>query len=369
MKNPLNTYRDTIQSFSPRKRKLLGVAAAAGIVVLCFLAFYIPLHRRSLEYAVEQINGAIAEGRKEGLSPYVDVALLSRHFADTLLAYEGKQQATGERARIEGAIRVALQELFQNGEEAGEKPKEKTGSADTKDGKGKEENKTSSPLGSGILPPDTLAQLRRKPFQIQTESGKMAVLAAPLENKELKWNTVIKLIARAGTFHWQVTEIGNTEELIQEYIMAIKKKKTRAIAAYYAENAARRELMNRHYAVSKCEAFLARLGEQADIPLVVTVEGANLGKESLVSAGMACQLQKKDGTVLATLPLNAARRIEPGNLFQQSWQVELSRSFPETGVLLREPALQCSIVLSAVSLGNGRIVYLRQAKELDELRK
>lgn len=369
MKNPLTLYRDKIQSLSPRKRKLLGAAVATGIVVLCFLVFYIPLHRRSLEYAVGKINSAIAEGREEDLSPYLNVALLSQRFADTILAYEGKQQAPGEKGRIEGAVRVALQELFQKGEESGERPKEKAGSHDAKESKGEEKSTTPPPFGAGILPPDTLAQLRREPFQIQTESGKMAVLTAPLENKELKWSTVIKLVARAGTFHWQVTEIGNAEELIREYIMATKKKKTQAIAAYYAENAARREVMNRHYAVSKCEAFLARLGEDADIPLVITLEGANLGKETLVSAGMACQLQKKDGTVLATLPLNAARRIEPGNLFQQSWQVELSRNFPETNILLREPALQCSIVLSAVSLGNGRIIYLRPPKELDELRK
>lgn len=129
---------------------------------------------------------------------------------------------------------------------------------------------------------------------------------------------------------WRVIGVANARELVRTHDKALDTWRERVVTGFRAENRRRLDIMHKHYQVLSCKAFLAKnLGAESDVPLVITLEGVNIGRYKLMSAGMSCMLYGQDGSLAASVPLNTTKIVEPGIRFRScgSWncRVILSR--------------------------------------------
>lgn len=379
----------------PLKRRL-GICLAALLIVIAATIFFVRRaeHRQTLAEATASLNGAIRARNLEQLNLYVDFDALSRNLADAVLAARGVENPNEDQRRaIAADVQNALLSAFKNAssgedgapaDDAEEKAKaspmdlkERIAEAISKK-EAEQYRKKEDPLSQPVpleprpplLPLDFARQLADKPLRIQGSDGYIGILSTTIDHPKAGYQTPLKLLMRGSSKGWRVIGVSNAAELVALHTMAMQGWRDRVSAAFRVENVRRFDLMNKHYQVLTCRAFLAtNLGAKADVPLVVTLEGVNMGRQTLMTAGLICELRAKDGTVLAAVPLNTARSVAPGDAFSQRWQMELSRDLPETQKLMAVPSLTCTTRLSTISLGDGRIVHQQPPSELDKLLK
>ncbi|MEG2140851.1 MAG: hypothetical protein RRY20_08710 [Bilophila sp.] len=363
---------------------LLGAGFVVLLVALYFMTFYQSEQKQDLAYVVKQINFAISAENLEQLEPYVDFRALGRAFAKDLYEVQGLPpdkkafRAISEqvqmvvlecfRARRENVTQKAIaentkvQKVEKKYQPVGERPEIK--SNEDAPNLAHELKKVPS-----LLPPDAPTQLWQHPFVIQGGDGAVAILSTSIHHTELDYTVELKLVARLDAVGWKVVEVANAKELIATHVAAQKKLYQRYVEDFQTENLRRRQLMNTHCFITECRAFLARRADKNDASLVVSIEGFNMGTETLLSSGIRCSLKNARGQTLATLPLNSVRHVASSDFFQQSWQVELFDAFPETAALLREETVQCTADVSAVSIGSGQIVFLLPPSERENIRR
>lgn len=389
------------ESVSSKRSWGFGLAAVLLVAVAGFFAYRM-LHHESLDEVASAINDAISTRDMERLNHYVDFQMLSLGIADAILqARSDGKWNEDERRVLSEAVQTTLAAAFNadapalperenRAEEADETaqleaelpesdlpPEVKSAIAKAlqreraKKNLNKRDAVTKSiPLEPRppFLPPDFIQQLMDRPFQVAGGDSALGILSTIISHPQAGYDVPLKLILRSGQQGWRVIGCGNARELVARHEQALQAWRTRVADAFRAENARRFDLMNQHYHVVSCQAFLAKnLGVQADVPLVVKLEGVNMGSQTLMSAGMTCHLRARNGTLLASVPLNTTRVLAPSDSFVQHWQMELPRDLPETRKLMAEPSLMCTTVLSAVSLGNGQIIHERTQSDLDKL--
>lgn len=386
--NPVSFFRSL--SLKRRVGVLLALVLILGGGGVAYMRFVNA--PPSLEETAAALNFAIKNKSLDELNKYVDFGALSLSVAKAILTAEGTQVADEAKLKeLSEKVRVRILDIFKEGGQVGKKgeqsesapvyPEGREGAIQRELDKYKtrlEAKNAPGPLlppmvdepRPPVLPDDLARQLAEKPLSVQAREGNFGILASSINNPKAGYEAPLKLLALDSANGWKVVGLSNAQELTARYLEALAKWRGRTIEAFRDENRLRSEVMSKHFHVLSCQAFMAKnLGEQADVPLVITLEGVNMGERGLMSAGMECHLQKKDGTIVASVPLNSARAVASGDSFTQRWQIELPNGLPETKALLAENKLYCSTALSAISLSDGRIVHLRPQSELDALLK
>lgn len=388
----------------PAKRRMGIVLVVLFLVAAPSLFFlYRAFHRETLEEAAAALNAALAERDMEQLNRYIDFTMLSRGFAEAIIEVKkGGKWAEGELRAISEAVQQELLAAFKS-EASGKDEKQAAASQqaeeETPEGEGakelpkevrvaiakalqRERAKKAAAQGGDdtpskpvplearppFLPADLVWQLAHTPFHVAGGNDSLGLLETTVIHGDAGYETPLRLALHNTSQGWRVIGVANARELVRTHDRALDAWRGRVADEFRAENERRLDVMHKHYQVSSCKAFLAKnLGVQADVPLVITLEGVNRGRHKLMSAGMTCQLYGVDGTMVASVPLNTTKVVEPGEPFSQLWQLELPRELEQTRRLMAEPAISCAVDLSAVSLGNGRMIHERPQSELDKL--
>ena len=391
----------------PRKRRV-GIGLVAFFLVAAPSLFFLSraFNHESLQEATAALNAALAARDMEQLNRYIDFNMLSLGFADAILEVKNSDKRDGdERRAISEAVQKELLAAFRS-EASGESEKEQAASPEQEEGAaGKEEAEGSKDLPKEVraaiakalqrerakkaaaqgwddatskpvpleqrpafLPDDFVWQLAHSPFYVTGGDDSLGLLTTTVRHGDAGYETPIRLAMHNTSNGWRVIGVANARELVRTHDKALDTWRERVVTGFRAENRRRLDIMHKHYQVLSCKAFLAKnLGAESDVPLVITLEGVNIGRYKLMSAGMSCMLYGQDGSLAASVPLNTTKIVEPGDPFSQLWQLELPRDLEQTRRLLAEPSLSCSVKLSAVSLSNGRMIHERPQSDLDKL--
>lgn len=393
----------SLRNMPAKRRKAIGLVALFLVAALSLFFLYRAFHRETLEEAAAALNAALVERDMEQLNRYIDFNMLSRDFAEAILEVKtGGKGAEDEPRAISEAVQQELLAAFRS--EAEGKDEEEAAASRQAEGKtpasegakelprevrvaiakalqrerakkaaaqgGDEMSARPVPLEErpSFLPDDFVWQFARAPFHVAGGNDSLGLLETTVRHGDAGYETPLRLALHNTPQGWRVIGVANARELVRTHDKALDAWRGRVTAAFRAENARRLDVMHTHYQVVSCKAFLAKnLGVQADVPLVITLEGVNRGRHKLMSAGMICQLYGRDGSMVASVPLNTTKVVEPGKPFSQLWQLELPRDLEQTRRLMAEPSISCAVDLSAVSLGNGRMIYERPQSDLDKL--
>lgn len=388
----------------PAKRRMgIGLVVLLLVAVPSLFFLYRAFHRETLEEAAVALNAALAARDMEQLNRYIDFNMLSRGVAEAIIEVKnGGKWEEGELRAISEAVQRELLAAFKS-EASGkdEKQAEASQAEDEKlpEGEGSKDlpkevrvaiakalqreraKKAAAQGGDGapskpvlleerppFLPANLVWQLVHAPFHAAGGNDSLGLLETTVVHSDAGYETPIRLALHNTSQGWRVIGVANAKDLVRTHDKALDAWRGRVTDEFRAENARRLDIMHTHYQITSCKAFLAKnLGVQADVPLVITLEGVNKGRHKLMSAGMTCQLYGRDGKMVASVPLNTTKVVEPGEPFSQLWQLELPRELEQTRRLMAEPSISCAIDLSAVSLGNGRMIHERPQGDLDKL--
>ncbi len=353
------------------KRRL--IAAALAVLIAAGGGFWLwQRHKKaSLDFAVEQLNLALAAGDTAALSRQVDFNALTGELADIWLqlkpAPEGTTYAAARR-RLQDRMQHALHRAFvepRRAQPAGDES-EKVGQA----GKDRTpETKTGPfqavPPPAPDLPEDFVEQLTATPFRaVETADGREAAMTRishPVLGLVVDLGLISETTAEGRRFVGTV-DAQRTVRLWKERYDA---HRLRREALFHARNADIRSLMHRHCLITACRIGTAKVEADGSVLIVLDLEGVNAGDEILRSAHLRCRLRDGAGNLVDELPLNFERRVKPTDGFRQYWNFSYESGTPQAQVLAREKSLSCTTEVRAVSLQNGRIVYPRPEDELD----
>lgn len=387
------------------KKRLIGMLFGVLVIIVLGGIFfaYMSLRHETLADAAKAINESIDRGDMQRLNTYVDFNHVALSIADAVLQTENTPWQASDRKKLSDSVQTALVKAFMSKEirkegSAQNEPAAKSEEPEPEEKESEEDLKIPKEVRSAIakalarerekktpktdsswtpitlesrppfLPKDFILQILDKPFRTLGQHGSMGVLMTTITHTSGGYTVPLKLLLQETPHSWRVIAVANAQEIVNQHRQALKIWRNKVGKEFQAENRRRMDIMIKHYHITSCEAFVAKnLGIESDVPLVVTLEGQNTGKQRLTSAGMTCHLRNRNGVELASVPLNTARVLEPGEPFSQLWQMDMGRNIPETQRLLAEPSLMCDITLSAVSLGNGKIVYEQPPANLDKL--
>lgn len=389
---------------SKKKYGIISLISIGGILLI--LCLYFALRQESLQTAAENIHQAIQSRNTEVLNQYIDYEMVAVNLANAVIEVNGDTtqnvqtlkeklleeilflMRTGKpsTADIVSPRHEEQDPIIQKAMEINkEKPKEVqlaiAKALQQELSKKREENnphikddewqETSFAPKPDALPDDFVNQLIAMPLAVARSDGDIGILETAIQHPDLGGTIPIKFVlSRDEKKKWRMIGIGNAKELAALYRKAMDKWRSSVSGGFKEDNERRTTLMNRYYNIIKCHAFLAKTSGKQDYALVVTLDGVNGGKEKVMTAGMICHLHRPNNDeILASVPLNSSRNLQPGETFGQRWQIDLPNELPETQKLINARTFECRVDVSSVSLGNGRFIFERSQEDLDTLLK
>ena len=374
-----------------RTRKVQLALAGIGVAALVLAGVHVYLQKRAatLEYAVAQLNEAIAKGNIEELARRVDFVALSRDLAAAIAAVQS-DSASGAQQSYQDIVQKRLLALFAQGGEgsggghapAAEAPK--SGHAP----EGEAAGGHAPPAGAGapppapmdapvfdilkkpihILPPDLLAQLQAHPFAIQAADADAAILMTTLEHAQIHQEFTLRLGMHRTAEGWRVTGISRPEQFVRTFTDRIKTLEAEAVEAFEQENARIASLMSTYYHIDSCASVLFPPDSSGVVRLRVSLKGSNMGERDLVAAAAVCSLLGPAEDKLASLRLENTRAVKVGETFEHAWFYNFEERYPEVDALVAAKDVRCTAETSAVSMGRGVLLYPRKLKDLPGVR-
>lgn len=359
------------ESGKGKKRRWIIVVSA---LVLIGVAAAVYVHQRrekaGLEYAVEQLNAAVASGDLAALSRWVDFDELTGSLADiwSRVRSETPQAGAGRRA-LQHKMQTALYEAFSEPPHAAPEPKEEKDEGKTGSGPKAEEEKkgfTTIPSPVSVLPENFAAQLAAEPFRVLGRDGDHGLAVTQIRHPGLGLQLPLQLAALRTSSGWRFTRLANADHVVRIWKKADEDFHIRREALFSARNAEIREIMNRHCCITECRAGVAKVEEDGSVLITVDLEGTNTGDEVLRSAGLYCRLEDHQGNLVDEKQISFARRLEPATPFRQYWNFDYEPGTPQARLLLQQRGLVCKAEVQAVSLENGKLLYPHSYSELEE---
>ncbi|MDR2726852.1 MAG: hypothetical protein LBC10_02515, partial [Deltaproteobacteria bacterium] len=348
-------------------------------VVLAGVALYLHKRAATVEYAVRQINEAVAAGEVEQLERWVDFAGLSDRLAASMA---GVQPGAGQdaRQRYRSIVQHKLQEVFAKGGGG------HGGGGGLGGGHG-----GGSPAGAPvhipdqivpmedevfdilkkpirIVPQNLLEQLKERPLTIQVQDEDMAILSTTVEHAALKQDFVLRLVMRRTDQGWRLNSFGNSDQLVGGFLNRISELQTVALEAFEQENDRQRLLMDTYYSVDACQAAVFPPDAAGVARLRITLKGNNLGERDMLTSGMLCEMFDRSGAKLASLRLENNRVVAAGGAFEHAWFYNFEEQYAEVKALIAAGTVRCVATPTAVSLGRGSMLHLRNAKDFPGVR-
>lgn len=353
-----------------KKRRWIIIA----VLVLMGVAAAWYLHQRrekaGFEYAVEQLNAAVASGDLAALSRWVDFDELTGSLADiwSRVRSETLPAGAGRRA-LQHKMQAALHEAFSELPRAEPEQKEESKAEKAGSGPKVEEKKkgfTTIPAPVPVLPENFAAQLVAEPFRVRGRDGDHGLAATQIRHPGLGLQLPLQLAALRTSAGWRFMRLANADQVVRLWKKADEDFHIRREALFSARNAEIREIMNRHCCITECRAGVAKVEKDGSVLITVDLEGTNTGNEVLRSAGLHCRLEDQQGNLVDEKQISFSRRLEPATPFRQYWNFDYEAGTPQARLLLQRTGLVCKATVQAVSLENGKLLYPRPYSELEE---
>lgn len=353
-----------------KKRRWIIVVS---VLVLMGVAVTLYVRQRrekaGLEYAVEQLNAAVASGDLAALSRWVDFDELTGSLADIWNRVRSETPPTGAgRRALQHKMQAALHEAFSEPPRATPEQEEKNEGKAGSGPKVEEEKKgfTTIPSPVPVLPEDFAAQLAAEPFRVRGRDGDHGLAATQIRHPGLGLQLPLQLAALRTSSGWRFTRLANADHVVRIWKKANEDFHIRREALFAARNAEIREIMNRHCCITECRAGVAKVEKDGSVLITVDLEGTNTGNEVLRSAGLYCRLEDQQGNLVDEKQISFSRRLEPATPFRQYWNFDYEPGTPQARLLLQRRGLVCKAEVQAVSLENGKLLYPHPYSELEE---
>lgn len=398
---PLAALWTAVGGFVRRKTRLcVGVLVGLAVVVGGVLGYgeYQRRTRSTLEFAVSQINQALLLKDMALLAEYVDLeavatALLrnieaspglwpqqaapnasttsntptapgARDAGKETPAKEGsapKNAAKGRTERQQQLLAI-IKEALKGGEIKDEPTKERSRFLKYLEYTGPVFEELKPPL---VVPGNLLTQMTERPFTIQGRDGDVGVLATTIVHPVSKDPLHLRLLARKTPSAWKITEIANNAELVGLYKKALEDYANLRESVFHTVNARIREVMGAHCYVIQCSVVVDSVQRDGQVKVIVHLEGSNIGRNTLLTAGLRIKLFGPEGTELAEMPIGINNRIPVGSSFRQYYHLDLDLE-PEVAARLKPlQQLKASWEVTSVSLDNRLFIFPKPLSELE----
>lgn len=358
------------------------VLCAAGVSILLIGGYVVyaqwqDRQQRTLEFAVSQINLALATKDMALLERFVEFDPLSKSFA----AVMNKNAELAKLADVadiigvdlvsegrEGKVHELVMSVFAQKE--GDKEKKETGSAPPPSQKFLDFLEYSGPVlenlrGPSVFPADFIAQLLQKPFAIQGKEGNWGILSTTINHPVAGYTVPLRLLACNTPEGWRVREVANAAELVTLQARSLKKYADYRESVFHSFNARIREVMNAHCFIVLCDVVVNGIQpEESTVKLIVNLEGTNIGNHGLLSAGIRVELYDDQGHFLHEFPIGINNKIPTGASFRQHWNLEPTFSPEAMAYVKNLKRFKTRWSLTSVSLDNRLFVFPKPIADL-----
>ena len=325
--------------------------------------------KRTLEYATSQINQALATKDMALLATYVDLEAIAAQFAANLARTPGlvpspkaDAKASTTRPKLQETVLESLNGVLKGAEvKESSAAKERSRFLNYLEYKGPVFEDMKPPP---VLPGDLLAQMVGRPFTVQAQDGEMGILSTPVEHPGAGISTRLRLLASNSPTGWKVREMANTQELLDLYKKSFDDFNSRREAVFHALNARIREVMSAHCYIILCDVVVDGIMPDGTVKVIVHIDGTNIGKNTLLTAGIRIRLFDAEGGELAEVPIGINNRIPVGTSFRQYYNLELN--WPPELVARIKPLqkLRAAWDITAISLDNRLFLFPKPLSEL-----
>lgn len=296
---------------------------------------------KSPEYVFVILQKALLPPQLDILAKYVDFTSLSTDLAQWIYVERPETPREGEGAlavrhladNIQRALLFALEQI-----RAAVKVKPPDPKAPL------------DPLPDGAIA-QIVATLKLQP----TEHG-VAILRAEIKHTQAEQTFILNFLLENRQGHgWLVTRIANAQDIVRQFVAAQENLTRQREEAFQERNRNTQRRMDAQIQVLSCTAHAKVLSEHNTPLLTMSVTGMNMGPASIHNLNFAARLSIADNTI--ERHINMAQRIQPGEHFTQTWNVDLNDT-PEDNALLRAGTLQCSARPHSMVLSSGEWLYI-----------
>ena len=360
-----------------RSRKCRLILCGLGIAAIMLAGVWLYFQKRaaSVEYAVAQLNQAIASNNVEQLARMVDFYGLSAKLGAAMAEAspeDGAEVNSDARQRCQDAVQRKLLNIFsqEGGDVAPALPAQSVARPENPDLAVAMYNEIFDILRkpTSILPPNFLSQLKDRPLAIHARDDNTAILSTTVEHAQLKHVFSINLAMQRNDQGWRVSGLADSARLVNEFWDLVKESKNRALEAIAQENDRQRLLMNTYYNIRTCRSALFPPDAGGVTRLRVTVEGSNLGERDIFASGSKCDLLDRNDVRIASLRLENTRTVKAGERFEHGWFYSFLEDFPEVEALVAAGEVSCVATATTVLLGRGSVLYFRDPEEFPGVR-
>lgn len=310
-------------------------------------------YTQSSQCAFEMLKESLKKVEPEALAEQVDFPTLVRHVALCIAEYypfidSGAQQRTA----IEGRLLQYLRERLA-----------------AREGKARQlppDEALQQPLQP--LPPDFVKQLQANISLNAAAAGNpdMAFIRAVLHHPQLDMDFTLIFLLQRTRDGWKVTDLANARELIAQFRQAQLQRYEARRLQLIKQNADIQRRMDATLQIQSCEAAAGVISDNKTLLTRVIVMGRNASSERINGSSLQVDIQDASGKTILSRYLDKAMPMYPGQPFMQDWTIEMAADSETGRALLQAGTLQCKTRWQTQNLDSGRVLYLREIKEIPE---
>lgn len=386
----------------------------AALVLVCLIALVAwGLYERqrrweaSFDFALLELNTAIATDNLDVLAKRVDFRALSKQMAEEILVNmdmnpvgkDGPQRPETLRAdpdfrqTLESDVQKTLIRLFtekpaaepvQAKKEAPrveEIPAEQRGPMydkaqtllqeaalqEAKPSKGAPPNPDTM-QEPPVLPSSLLTQLKENPFTVEKQDDSSAVVTTKVTHPQANLNVTLRLRAVHSPAGWLFNQLDGVGEMTRAYTAELNAFHAQREALFHARNASMLERMNRTAKILDCTAMLGVERPDGSVVMILRVEGLNSGDETFSAASITCRLFDAPESEAMKQSFGLTQTVKPGANFRINYVQDFEADDPFTPILRSRKTLTCLPQINSITLTSGKLLYVKPFSAFTEAR-
>lgn len=355
----------------------------------------------SFDFALQELNMAVATGDLNLLAKRVDFTLLGRQVVKDIMdnmdatpvSEDGPVQPEANRhnprrARwLESEVQKTLFKLFTEKPQAAgegtskkepdkkdEIPAEQRGplfdraqevlarqAAEAAEGKGVDSGPPNpdTMVPPPMLPGDLLAQLQNAPFKVEKLTAETATAVTRVEHKKAHMAVTLRLVAQKTPLGWMFTRVDGLGQMVRTYMDELRAFNTYRESLFHARNASMLELMNRTVKIVDCVAMLGVIQKDGSVTLIMRVEGTNTGDDTFSAASMQCVLYDEPEHEVIRQQFGLTNVVKPNENFRINYVQDFEPDDPFNAILRNNKTLTCVPQVTSITLQRGKLLYVK----------